>query len=1423
MPIVSLKDNAGKLKKLLAFFAVLVIAAFTTVLGSVANAAVTNGIEYEIYKNYTGSTGVRPMDNPSVVNNYTLCKTGTFSTVNGNYGGGDIEGCGSDYVLIHYYGYVYSSTAQTLYFRGASDDGFWGKVGSTVVVNNWTLQGCSASGTGAGVSFAAGEFKAVDLWFFEQGGGACSQFYYSTSANGSYNIVPNSMLTIDNYSAVNFTDGTVLSEVADGSSYSSSVTAVGSGQVSYSVVSGELPPGLALNSDTGEISGTAIGPETFTFKIRATASDSGVTTTDDTENLTITVGSSVTGGNGLADEILWIGKSFSDRAIFSGFPTPSVLKLTGNLPPGLTVSNNGTISGEPTADGVYSFSLRGYNFVNLVSTESYTYTVRAKPVFTNDDSYTSTATLGATVLVSPTFTGSEVTFSIGSGSLPAGLQLNTQTGVITGQSSQAGLFEFRIRAINQSGSVLSASSAITIRQTPTFSASTPSNKLNKGVSFVFDFEANGYPLPTFSVASGLLPTGLALNVVSGRLSGTPTTGGIYNFTIRAGNSLGNVDATRTVSVTAAPRAVEVNLLQEILAGALYSDSIEFESFPPPNYSIAEGNLPNGLSLNAATGAISGTPSLGGLFNFRIKVIGGDTEAITGNYALTVNQPPVKSDGTIVEKTLVGKVFNDALLSGGYPLPTYSLSGSSLPVGLKLNATTGILTGTPTMTGVFNFTVDAINPFGTLSIPLTLAVQSEPKFIRGELPEKLNVGEDVSTKFVVTGFPTPVLKLSSGSLPDGLTLDPTSGAISGTATNGGKFSFVIAATNEVGTVNYQPITVEVIGVKSEIAVGAEIGEVITGKSIDVAGEGLKPAAPYEVVLRSTPQVIANGQTSGLGKVDEQAKIPAGLEPGWHSITLTSINSDGTPFEKAVYFQVTETLLLEEVSEVAPSALQLEEALTNDPEFYARLGLDPAATVSPAAVAEQVQQVTSVVASVALVSAAAAGAAAAAAAGGAASSAGGGSSGGARAGGASSSSSGGSSSGGSSSESESDNADYGNLEAEHDDFETDGAGFVDRLKLWKSKLLTAFDKPLTGWIESSAQVSPVFSRILNDGSYLRALFGSLTVIGYFVAVILGVAAVDPSSASMATSGRIAILVAIMALGTLDALFGILAMTAFVATSLALMPVSGIGDVRYLLAMFILGFAPSIMATTFRKIRRPAIENLSDTWERIVDLALIAFISVLTVISLVSSVSAFAGATVPLAADAKPIALAITAVAVSRVLLEEFAAKLAPNRLDRLNPTEVPATHNWQPWASLVLKLTTLILMIGGMVGMGWHLWVGAVLIFLPGIIGMIFRELPSVRLIHELIPGGIGALAFATLISAWSGSAVNAWLGKSELYGQLSFILIPLPVILMAILGMFAKPEEKLWQRAGRKWIGIAGGIGVFAFTVQVTGFIPTIFG
>ncbi|MFM5952386.1 MAG: putative Ig domain-containing protein [Micrococcales bacterium] len=1438
MQITGFKNNARGLQKLSAIFAIISIVFFTIWVAKPSAAAISYGIEAKVYNNYTSSTGYRPMDNPSSVASYAnYCTTTTLSEV--RFTGGSFAGCGSDYILVHYHGYLYSATAQTLWFRGYSDDGIWFKVGNTVVVDSWILRGTPSwgygTGTGNGVTFAAGEYKVIDGWFFEHGGGESSSLSYANNSSFSGEAyVPSSMFTLTNYQAVSFTDTTIDTQVTQGANYSANVGASGTGTVSYSLYSGELPPGIELNSSNGSLTGNPTTSGTYTFAIRASGNDGGATSSAISGNLSITVGTNTSLTSPLENQTLWIGDQFSGRVIFGGFPTPTVSRATGTLPPGMSVSSNGTLSGTATTGGNYSFKLRGTNFVDSTDSDTYTFYIEPAPTFSGSSDYGQTIDFGDSYSFTPNVVGNGISYSL-VGDLPAGLTLNSQTGRISGTPTESGSYQFRVKAVNNSGNALSASSNLVVRKAPTFTSTSIATRITKGSNFSFDFGATGYPAPTYSY-SGRLPAGLQLDQTSGVLSGRPTTGDSYTFTITATNAVSSVSVTKTVSVAQAPYAIDDTLALLLEVGRNYADAVEYGGFPNPTYEVVEGALPPGLQLNTATGAITGQPSSGGLYNFKVRA-GNDAGTSSSNlFSLVVNQIPTKVDDVMVATADFGKPYTDGVSVSAYPLPNYVVKTGSLPPGLKLSPETGAITGTPTSTGVYAFTIEASNSLGALTMPGSITVQQAPVFVKVDFPATLNVGDSVSGKASASGFPSPIYSVSSGALPDGLSLNATTGEISGVTTNGGNYNFVISATNSVGSASYKAISVTVAGAETQIGVAAKIGDVVTGKTIDIAGTGLGVSVPYEVVLRSTPQVIAKGSTNDLGVVSEKAKIPGGLEPGWHSITLTSTKADGSTFEKAIYFQITETLMLEEISEVVPTEAQLAEALVNDPEFYAKMGIDPAATVTPAAAAAQVEQVTSVVASVALVSAAAAGAAAAAsAAGGAASSAGGssssarssGGSSGTRSGGTSSSSS--SSSNGSSTDGKSDDGDggdggdYGNLEAEHDDFATEGAGVVDRLKVWQLPLMTWLDKPLVRWIETSAKYSPVLSRVLNDGSYLRALLGSPVALGYLSALTLGVAAVDPGANNLATSGRIGLLVAIMAFGTLDALFGILAMGAFVITSIITHHISTIADVRYLLAMFILGFAPSIMATTFRKIRRPAIENLDDAWERVIDLALIGFISVLTVMSLVGSVSAFAGATVPVSADVKPIAFLVATFAVGRVVLEELAAKLAPNRLDRINPTEVPETVFWQAWASLILKASVLVLMIGGMVGFGWHLWVGTFLIFLPSLIGMVFPNLPTVKWIHELIPGGVGALAFATLISSWSGQIVNSLLGKSELYGQLSFILIPLPVILIAIIGMFARQEEKLWQRANKKWLYIAGGIAVFVFTIQVTDFFPTIFG
>ena len=121
---------------------------------------------------------------------YNLCKTTTLTSINHNWGGGDILGCGSDRVMLHYTGYL-TPTENITSLRGLADDGFYLDVNGVNAINNWALKGCS--GNWNPVSLEAGKTYEIDAWFFEWGGGACSILNYQ-SANGE-GVVPEAWYT----------------------------------------------------------------------------------------------------------------------------------------------------------------------------------------------------------------------------------------------------------------------------------------------------------------------------------------------------------------------------------------------------------------------------------------------------------------------------------------------------------------------------------------------------------------------------------------------------------------------------------------------------------------------------------------------------------------------------------------------------------------------------------------------------------------------------------------------------------------------------------------------------------------------------------------------------------------------------------------------------------------------------------------------------------------------------------------------------------------------------------------------------------------------------------------------------------------------------------------------------------------------------
>ncbi|QTE28058.1 RCC1 domain-containing protein [Pengzhenrongella sicca] len=231
----------------------------------------------------------------------------------------------------------------------------------------------------------------------------------------------------------------------------------------------------------------------------------------------------------------------------------------------------------------------------------------------------------------------------------------------------------------------------------------------------------------------------------------------------------------------------------------YSFAVKTTGTTPLTFAISAGALPAGLTLNGSTGLIAGTPTTAGTASFTVRVTNA-FGAATAAYTLQVTAgvaPKITTAGPPAGMTKLAYSF--AVKASGTAPMTYSVSVGSLPVGLTLNSSTGIISGTPTTAGSKSFTVRVANAWGTTSAAYTMTVTAgaAPK-MTSAAPPAATVRVAYSYRVTASGTTPLTFSVSTGKLPAGLALNSSTGVISGTPTTSGTSSFTIRATNAWGT-------------------------------------------------------------------------------------------------------------------------------------------------------------------------------------------------------------------------------------------------------------------------------------------------------------------------------------------------------------------------------------------------------------------------------------------------------------------------------------------------------------------------------------------------------------------------------------------------------------------------------------------------
>lgn len=630
----------------------------------------------------------------------------------------------------------------------------------------------------------------------------------------------------------------------------------GNGQASVTFTAptntgGSAITGYTVTSSPGGVTGIGAGsPITVTGLTNGTAYSFTVTATNGTGT-----GSASAASNTVTPQTVPIAGPVSATVNYNSSANPITLNITGGTASSVAVAtaashgtataSGNTVSYTPTGSyaGSDNFTYTATNSAGTSAPATVTITIAAPTLALTPASSTLVGNYGQAFSQTFTASGGAAPYSYqATGTLPNGVTLNTQTGVLSGTPTQPGTYAITITAEDSSfgaGAPFSVQRSYTLTVNAAIIAVAPATLpvANVGVNYSAALTANGGIGPySFAVTGGALPVGLALSS-DGTLAGTPTAGGTFNFTATATDTHGQIGSRAyTVTATAPTIAVTPASLPGATATVAYSQTLSsVGGIAPYTYAVTSGAVPAGVTL-ASSGVLSGTPTAAGTFTFTVT----STDSSTGSgpytgsraYTFVVAAPSITITPATVPGGQAGTAYSQTFTAtGGSGAHTFAMSGGALPAGLTLS-TVGVLSGTPTVSGSFNVTLTATDGLGfTGSQAYTLAIGAPTVVVSASTTNATGqVGVPYSAQYSASGGTAPyAYAVTSGALPPGVVLS-AAGALSGTPTAAGTFNFTITGTDSLGFTGARPSTLNV-GQAVPVAV-ADTASTTSGTAVSI---------------------------------------------------------------------------------------------------------------------------------------------------------------------------------------------------------------------------------------------------------------------------------------------------------------------------------------------------------------------------------------------------------------------------------------------------------------------------------------------------------------------------------------------------------------------------------------------------------------
>lgn len=549
------------------------------------------------------------------------------------------------------------------------------------------------------------------------------------------------------------------------------------------------------------------------------------------------------------------GGAYDQSLTASGGTPPYTWSLSsGSLPNALMFRSDGQIIGVLMQTGTFGFTVQVQDSVGRTAT-------RALSIRIGDPLVINTMIVPVAALNTPyseTLSASggigALTWSIPTGALPTGVTLNAMTGVISGPPAVSGLFFFTVQVVDSSNPQQSTTQPLSISVAEQLAITTNPNLPPAIVTQPYStiLEAiGGTPPYTWSAPSGV-PPGLSLDPMTGELSGVPTEVSFFNFDIQVADSTAppltgsanfglGVRPLPDFSTTSFPDGAQ---------GVEYGGSINvFGGEPPYTVQLVAGTVPNGFVIISATSpanlgfSLTGIPDTVGDFSFTLEVADSSSPPLTAtrDFSLRINEQLFITSTTLPEG-LEGTFYMTTLTAtGGVPPYVWQVFGS-FPSGLTLDPFTGVIDGTPTA------------PFDA---PISLRVEDSGNFQQFKTAQPVfkitgllgigtssvpdgSVGKDYETSLAAVGGTPPFTwSLMAGSLPSGLSLDPSTGQITGLPDTEETASFTVQVADS-GMTFPQSDTQDL-----SIAIGPRLGrnDTIATATLLSNGQSFASISPY----------------------------------------------------------------------------------------------------------------------------------------------------------------------------------------------------------------------------------------------------------------------------------------------------------------------------------------------------------------------------------------------------------------------------------------------------------------------------------------------------------------------------------------------------------------------------------------------------